>query len=45
MRMSFDEYKSKVVAFLDPEQRELFDGRAAWDAMQAAVVERLESLQ
>jgi predicted nucleotidyltransferase component of viral defense system len=43
--ISFDEYASQVVAFLDPGQKELFDGRSAWDAMQTAVVERLESLR
>jgi len=42
--VSFDEYASKVVAFLNPDQRELFDQRSAWDAMQSAVVQRLESL-
>jgi predicted nucleotidyltransferase component of viral defense system len=45
MSISFDEYASQVVSFLDPDQRELFDHRNAWDATQRAVVERLESLQ
>ncbi|HEX9296759.1 MAG TPA: hypothetical protein VF881_13030 [Polyangiaceae bacterium] len=45
MRISFDEYASKVIAFLDPAQRELFDGRAAWDTMQSTVVEGLETLR
>jgi predicted nucleotidyltransferase component of viral defense system len=45
MGISFDEYSSRVVAFLDPEQRELFAGRAKWNTMQSAVVERLEALQ
>jgi predicted nucleotidyltransferase component of viral defense system len=43
--LSFDEYAAKVVAFLDPEQKELFDQRSAWNAMQTAVVERLESFR
>jgi hypothetical protein len=42
--VSFDEYASQVVAFLDPGQREIFDGRDAWNAMQDAVVRRLEAL-
>jgi hypothetical protein len=42
--VSFDEYTSQVVAYLDPGQREVFDGRDAWNAMQDAVVRRLEAL-
>jgi predicted nucleotidyltransferase component of viral defense system len=42
--ISFDEYRSKVVAYLDPSQLELFAGRPAWDAMQDAVVSALEAL-
>jgi hypothetical protein len=45
MSISFDDYASKVVAFLDPTQAELFRERAAWDAMQDAVVARLEALR
>jgi predicted nucleotidyltransferase component of viral defense system len=45
MSVSFDDYTSKVVAFLDPEQAELFADRTAWDAMQDAVVSRLEGLR
>jgi predicted nucleotidyltransferase component of viral defense system len=45
MGISFDEYSSQVVAFLDPSQRELFEGRSSWNAIQTAVVERLESLR
>jgi predicted nucleotidyltransferase component of viral defense system len=43
--ISFDEYAAKVVAYLAPAQRELFEERDAWNTMQAAVVERLESLR
>jgi len=42
--LSFDEYVSKVVAFLAPEQADLFRTRAAWGAMQDAVVAQLEEL-
>lgn len=45
MGISFDEYSSQVVAFLDPGQRELFESRSSWDAMQTAVVDRLEALR
>jgi predicted nucleotidyltransferase component of viral defense system len=44
MNISFDEYASQVVAYLDPEQKELFESRASWNAMQSAVVEGLEAL-
>jgi predicted nucleotidyltransferase component of viral defense system len=43
--ISFDEYTSKVVAFLDPSHAEVYGGRAAWDAMQEDVVVRLEALR
>jgi predicted nucleotidyltransferase component of viral defense system len=43
--ISFDAYRSKVVAYLDPQQLELYSERAAWDAMQDAVVAQLEMLQ
>jgi predicted nucleotidyltransferase component of viral defense system len=42
---SFDEYRSKVVAYLEPSQVELYEDASAWDAMQTAVVSRLEALQ
>ncbi|MGH7269049.1 MAG: nucleotidyl transferase AbiEii/AbiGii toxin family protein [Polyangiaceae bacterium] len=45
MGLSFDEYSSQVVAYLDPDQRELFESRDAWNAMQDTVVSRLEALQ
>jgi len=44
MSISFDEYVSKVVAYLDADQADLFRERSAWDAMQEGVVSRLESL-
>ena len=44
MSISFDEYVSKVVAFLDPLQADVFGDRSAWDAMQEEVVARLEAL-
>jgi hypothetical protein len=44
MGISFDEYTGKVIAFLDSRQAPIYQGRAAWDAMQGAVVARLEAL-
>lgn len=45
MGISFDAYRSKVVAYLDPQQLDLYGGRAAWDAMLDTVVAQLELLQ
>ena len=43
--ISFDEYRSKVVAYLDPSQLDVYAGRPAWDAMQASVSSSLEALR
>ena len=43
--ISFDEYASKVVAFLEPNHAEVYADRSAWNAMQADVVARLEALR
>jgi hypothetical protein len=45
MSISFDDYRSKVVAFLDPDQAPLYSGRVEWNALQNAVITRLEALQ
>ncbi len=45
MSLSFDEYEAQVVAYLDPDQRDLFAGRDAWNVMQDGVVAKLESLR
>ena len=44
MTISFDEYRSKVVAYLDPDQSELYADQSTWDEIQHAVVDRLEAL-
>jgi predicted nucleotidyltransferase component of viral defense system len=44
MSISYDEYRAKVVAYLDPEQAVLFEERATWEHMQDTVVARLEAL-
>lgn len=43
--LTFDEYASTVVAFLEPSHAELYADRSAWDAMQGDVVVRLEALR
>jgi hypothetical protein len=43
--LSFDEYTSKVVAFLDPEHADVYADRTAWESMQEDVVARLEALR
>lgn len=45
MGLSFDEYASKVVAYLEPSHAEVYAGREAWEAMQEDVVARLEALR
>ena len=45
MGLSFDEYTSKVVAYLEPDHAEIYADRSAWDAMQQDVVARLEALR
>jgi predicted nucleotidyltransferase component of viral defense system len=45
MSLSFDEYTSQVVAFLDPSHTEIYADRSAWDAMQEDVTLRLEALR
>lgn len=43
--ISYDDYASKVVAYLDPDQAALFEDRSAWEAMQTAVVTGLRALE
>ncbi len=45
MGISFDEYASKVVAYLEPSHADLYADRSAWNAMQEDVVARLEALR
>jgi hypothetical protein len=45
MAISYDEFRSQVVAYLDPEQAAPYETEEAWDAMQQTVIGRLEGLQ
>lgn len=45
MAISFDEYRAKVVSFLDPALVSLYEERTAWEAMQDSVVLDLERLR
>lgn len=45
MAISFDEYTSKVVSYLEPQHADVYVGREAWDAMQEDVIARLEALR
>jgi predicted nucleotidyltransferase component of viral defense system len=40
--LTYDRYVSVVVAYLDPEQAEIYSSRDAWESMQFDVVTRLE---
>jgi predicted nucleotidyltransferase component of viral defense system len=43
--LTHDQYVSLVVAYLDPQQAEIYTSRDAWDAMQLGVIERIERLR
>jgi predicted nucleotidyltransferase component of viral defense system len=43
--LTFDHYVSLVVAYLDPEQAEIYSSLETWEAMQLDVIERLEALR
>ncbi len=45
LSISFDDYTSKVVAYLELEQADLFSGRSFWNTIQGDVVNRLEALR
>ncbi|HKQ70278.1 MAG TPA: nucleotidyl transferase AbiEii/AbiGii toxin family protein [Polyangiaceae bacterium] len=45
LSISFDDYVSQVVSFLDPAQRDLFAEQGAWDTMQRSVLERIDALR
>jgi predicted nucleotidyltransferase component of viral defense system len=43
--LTYDQYASLVIAYLDPEHAALYASRENWDAMQLDVIERLEVLR
>jgi predicted nucleotidyltransferase component of viral defense system len=43
--LTYDQYVSLVVAYLDPEHAEIYSSRESWDAMQLDVIERLEGFR
>ena len=45
LALSFDEYNSQVVAYLEPSQAEAFDDADAWNSMVESVVDRLGALR
>lgn len=42
--LTYDAYKSLVVAYLDPAQADLYSSRETWEAMKAVVVEKILGL-
>lgn len=42
--LGYDEYRSLVVAYLDPAHEAIYASREAWQAMQAEVVDRILAL-
>jgi hypothetical protein len=45
MTITYDEFRSQVVAYLDPEQTAPYESEEAWNAMQQTVIARLEALR
>lgn len=43
--LTYDQYVSLVVAYLDPQQAELYSSRDTWEELQLGVIERLEALR
>jgi predicted nucleotidyltransferase component of viral defense system len=43
--VTYEQYVALVVAYLDPDQAEIYASRETWDAMQLDVIERLEALK
>ncbi len=43
--LTYDQYVALVIAYLDPEQAEIYASRAAWESMQLDVIARLEALR
>lgn len=43
--ISYDEYVSKVIAYLEPEHAAIYEERAQWNLMQETVVGHIEALR
>jgi hypothetical protein len=41
--LTYDQYVALVIAYLDPDQAEIYGSRDAWESMQLDVVARLEA--
>jgi hypothetical protein len=42
MDVSFEDFQSRVAAYLDPNHADMYASREAWDVLQAQVVDELE---
>ncbi len=45
LSLSYDDYRSQVVAYLAPDQAPALQDREIWDAMQLEIVQFLKTLQ
>lgn len=43
--LTYDQYVALVIAYLDPEQADVYASRDAWESMQLDVIARLEAYQ
>ena len=42
MEISYADFKSQVVSYLQPDHVDTYGSREAWDALQMQVIDRLE---
>lgn len=42
--LSYEEYVAQVVAYLEPEEQEIYQPRSVWETMQLHVVDALEQV-
>jgi hypothetical protein len=42
--IGYDEYRARVLSFIEPDALPLYESSAAWESMQVTVAERLEAL-
>jgi hypothetical protein len=42
--IGYDEFRAKVLSFIEPDAQPLYESSEAWESMQVTVAERLEAL-
>jgi hypothetical protein len=44
MEIGYDEFRAKVLSFIEPATLPLYESVESWEGMQLTVIERLEGL-